>query len=300
MTGFDIEEFLRDENNLDIFDSIRLRKVCNSDEELFWFLGIVTENVKFVNENKNTPWRSSQKVKKVAEGLTTHFKLHFYEILIKLLCNQYDETIASSLDLIYREYLANKEEFKELNEDGWFLPDNTYKLYLEDLENYKSGQGVSYKEGDTTYTNQWALHEKQSKDGVSQGPAEAASINDSETSELSMESKPYPTLTEWQQALVFHYLKKAYRVGEGVDTTLFAKVVSQILNKKPNPRVENTNLYKYLRDPFSKLGDSDRSINSAIKDINTIKSIFLTLGNTKIVDLIDQDINKLQNGRMLG
>lgn len=299
MTGFDIEEFLRDENNLDIFDSIRLRKVCNSDEELFWFLDLVTENVKFVNENKDAPWKSSQRVKKVAEDLTTHFKRHFYEILIKLLCNQYDETIGSSLDLIYRDYLAHKEEFKELNKDGLFMPDTTYILYLEDFENFKSGQGIEYEEGGVHYTNQWAWHEKHKRNSAYQATAGTFGMNNPETNESPMETNSNPSLTEWQQALFFHYIKEAHNVGKGVDKTSFTRVVLQILNKKPNTKIVYTNLYKYIREPFSKVGDSDRSVGIAIKDLGIVKSLFLTLADTKAIELIDLDINKLHNGKKL-
>lgn len=91
--------------------------------------------------------------------------------------------------------------------------------------------------------------------------------------------------TTRRQVLAIHYLMNELDVYKDTDKTEIAKFI-QFLNGKEtrNPKINNTNIYKYLKNPLS---TGDKGIES---DLQFIRLYFVKLGLFSIVDKIDKEI----------
>jgi hypothetical protein len=91
------------------------------------------------------------------------------------------------------------------------------------------------------------------------------------------------------QVLAVHYLLKACGVESTEYKTETARLVKFLTGKEAGvKRIQDTNIYKKVRQPF-KLNDK-----SVLQDLQTIRPLFVNLGLDKGVNLIDHEIKTCQ------
>lgn len=94
------------------------------------------------------------------------------------------------------------------------------------------------------------------------------------------------------QVLAIHYLLKACGLESTEHITETAKLVQFLTGKEAGAkRIQDTNIYKKVRQPF-KLKDK-----SVMQDLQTIRPLFVNLGLDKVVELIDHEIKTCQGER---
>ncbi|MGV3504654.1 MAG: hypothetical protein ACO1O1_13185 [Adhaeribacter sp.] len=292
MEQFDIDDFLTNQFNVNIYRDIKEKKLLDSEEDIERFLGLLSDHLCFIKINKEKPFKTLQKTKEVVSHLKPELKPEFYQYVIQSLCNDFDPTLNPCILLIDQEYQGGIEEFR--NTDFLFCPDTTAADFLEDYNNYLLGQGPYYNlPGDIggPYINQWAMHQANKEEGREPGIGIISASSSEE--EPTPEAAGRIIAFEKEQVMIFYYLNLVYKFGNNVDRVGFATFVEWALNKK-SPKVHDSNIYKALGNPLKHNGNI-KSIETVKRRLLKVKTMFESIGEEKIVSYITQDINKLDN-----
>jgi hypothetical protein len=104
-----------------------------------------------------------------------------------------------------------------------------------------------------------------------------------------VESNSNPNFTTRRQVLSIYFLLSEMKVYGSTDKTTIANFIQFLTGKEANAtEIKNTNIYKFIREPFK---TNDNNLKS---DLEFIKEYYVKLGMNSIVDSIEKEINKIK------
>lgn len=262
----ELDQYLTSIFNVEIYEEIIERALFDSETEANSFFIHLFSSLNEIKANKIKPRIVADQITKEALKYPIKIESEFYQYLLRLLCNEYDETLHLAIKAINKAYINFQKEIG-LTEIDFLVIDDYFRrhtnFYLDPV-----APGIT-----------WENHTKIGKDpGLFNLPN--STEQQPEISEANGNKNEGNTAR--RQALALYYLNEHYNIFPEENKAAKARFAAFLTGKSYD------NLYQVFKSPLGHI-----SQESQRNDLLYIREIFKDTKNFKIITLIDNDLDSI-------